>query len=62
MKKLVLIILITGLVASCGSGDKKAKLEKLKQQSSDLLEQIKKLEDEEVRLKLQLRRLIGKNN
>ncbi|MBK6522809.1 MAG: efflux RND transporter periplasmic adaptor subunit [Sphingobacteriaceae bacterium] len=46
MKKLVLIIFITGLIASCGSGDKKAKLEKLKQQSSDLLEQIKKLEDE----------------
>jgi len=46
MKKIVFIIFITGLIASCGSGDKKAKLEKLKQQSSDLIEQIKKLEEE----------------
>jgi len=46
MKKTVFIILITGLLASCGSGDKKAKLEKLKQQSSDLIEQIKTLEEE----------------
>lgn len=46
MKKIVLIIFITGFIASCGSGDKKAKLEKLKQQNSDLVEQIKKLEEE----------------
>ncbi|MGE0568807.1 MAG: efflux RND transporter periplasmic adaptor subunit [Bacteroidia bacterium] len=46
MKKIVFAILITGLLSSCGSRDKKVKLEKLKQQSSDLIEQIKKLEDE----------------
>lgn len=46
MKKIVFTILLAGLLVSCGSGDKRAKLEKLKQQSSDLIEQIKKLEEE----------------
>lgn len=46
MKTIIYAMLIAGLMSSCGSGDKKAKLEKLKQQSSDLMEQIKNLEKE----------------
>ena len=45
MKKIIYSLLITGFLASCGS-DKKAELEKLKEKSSALLEQIKTLEAE----------------
>lgn len=46
MKKIIYSILITGLLTSCGSGDKKEKLEKLKQQSTELLAEINQLEKE----------------
>jgi len=46
MKKLIYISLIFSLIASCSSGDKKSELEKLKNQSTILQDQIKKLEEE----------------
>jgi RND family efflux transporter MFP subunit len=46
MKKIIYSILITGLLTSCGGGDKKEKLEKLKQQSAELLAEINQLEKE----------------
>lgn len=46
MKKLIYVSLVLGLITSCGSGDKKVKLEKLKKQSAELIDEIKKLEQE----------------
>ena len=46
MKKLIYLSLILGLIVSCSSGDKKSELEKLKSQSAQLNDQIKKLEEE----------------
>jgi len=46
MKKLIYASLVLGLITSCSSGDKKTKLEKLKKQSVELIDQIKKLEGE----------------
>lgn len=46
MKKIIYSLLITGLLSACGSGDKKVQLEKLKQQSIELLSQINELEKE----------------
>lgn len=45
-KKIIYSLLIIVTLASCGGGDKKAKLEKLKKQSTDLLAQISQLEKE----------------
>ncbi len=45
-KKIVYTLLVIGLLSSCGSGDKKEKLEKLKQQSAELLAEISQLEKE----------------
>ncbi len=50
MKKIIVFLLLSGFFASCSdsvkSGDKKAELEKLKQQQADLKEKILKLEGE----------------
>lgn len=46
MKKLIYVSLVLGLITSCGSEDKKVKLEKLKKQNAELVDQIKKLEQE----------------
>jgi len=46
MKKLIYASLVLGLIFSCSSGDKKVKLEKLKKQNAELVDEIKKLEQE----------------
>ncbi len=46
MKKIIFSLLIMGLLTSCGGNDKKAKLEKLKQKSTELLAEINQLEKE----------------
>lgn len=46
MKNLIYVSLVLTLITSCGSGDKKTKLEKLKKQNAELVEEIKKIEQE----------------
>lgn len=46
MKKIMIMFIAATLLVSCSSGDKKAKLEKLKKQKSEIELQIKKLEAE----------------
>ena len=45
-KKIIYTLLVIGLLSSCGSGDKKEKLEKLKHQCAELLAEISQLEKE----------------